>query len=255
MGIMSDLGSGLTGNVESAYLVIKDYRKVSKAAGGGLASMLNNTASALGNSGLSSLVSNAASEDKTFKVQFNPHDLQIDAHTEKVDKADAQKKNGRQKNISGAVVKPTVELTVNLIFDKVNIYDSFMWDKFTAGASATGVTNVASAIATAMGKTWTVQTEVEGLLAALQNQYTRNITFQWANFSFSGLLKNVVARYTMFSTSGRPVRAQVMLRLRQELDPEKLQNWYNDFDDAFDSDSSNLVSAGQNVSSLMNLGI
>lgn len=253
MGIGSDLASSITGNVESAYLIIKDYRKVSGGGGGGLGALAGAEGALLG--GVSSLVASVVSDsDKKFRVQFNPKELQIGAYTPVQSKADAQRKKGQQKNVSASVLKPTVELTVNLIFDRVNIYDSFMWDKFTGGVSATGVTNVVSAIATAKGKVWTVQTEVEGLIAALRNQYTRSITFQWANFSFNGHLKNVVARYTMFSVSGRPVRAQVMLRLRQELDPDKLRGWYKEFDDAFDAESSNLVSVGQHASSLINLG-
>ena len=221
---------------------------------GGLASVASKAESVL-KDGMSSLVSGAMSNDKTFKVQFNPKELQIYATSLKIDKPDTRRVDGHQKNVSGTVIKPTVEMSTNLIFDQVNIYDSFLWDKFTAGASATGVTNIASAIATAAGKVWSVQGEVEGLIAALRNQYTREITFQWANFSFTGLLKYVSARYTMFSTSGRPVRAQVMLRLRQEMNPTTLSSWYKDFEAAFGGDTSNLVRAEQNVGSLLNLGL
>ncbi len=74
---------------------------------------------------------------------------------------------------------------------------------------------------------------MEGLVAALRNPYTRNITFRWAKFSFTGQLNTINAQYTMFSPSARPIRAKVNMRLHQELDPDKLQDWYADFDDAF----------------------
>jgi hypothetical protein len=94
---------------------------------------------------------------------------------------------------------------------------------------------------------------VEALVAALRNPFTRMISFRWADFSFIGQLNTVRANYTMFSTSGRPIRAQVLLRIQHEMDPTMLQGWYDSFDDAFDGESSNLVKKEQNMSTLLNL--
>jgi len=252
VGILSDVGKSVTGNIESAYIIIKDYRLASEQSGsqGGTA-LLSKTAGVL-SKGISAVASGALTDnEKRFKVQFNPSELGINSSCFATNRSDTQVKDGQQANVSDAALKPTLDLTVSLIFDDVNVYDAFMADKVRGLSTANGIINVGLA----SKKTWTVQTEVEGLLAALRNQYTRNITFQWTNFSFVGQLTNVSAQYTMFSTSGRPIRAKVLLRLRHEMDPDALKNsWYKYFDDAMEGDASNLTTTESKVQNLLNLG-
>ena len=100
-----------------------------------------------------------------------------------------------------------------------------------------------------------VQSQVEALVATLRNAYTRTISFRWADFSFIGQLNTVRANYTMFSPSGRPIRAQVLLRIQHEMDPTMLQGWYNSFDQAFGGDTKNLVKPEQDRSALLNLSL
>lgn len=252
MGILSDIGSSITGNIESAYIVIKDYRLASEQGGTqGGSSLLNKTAGAL-TKGINAVAQNAtADNEKRFKVQFNPSELVLNSSCISTSRADTQVKDGRQENVSDSVLKPTLDLTVSLMFDDVNVYDAFMADKFRGLSTANGMINVALA----SKKTWTVQTEVEGFIAAVRNQYTRNITFQWTNFTFTGQLTNVNAQYTMFSPSGRPIRAKVLLRLRHEMDPDVLKNsWYKYFDSAMEGNASNLTNTESKVQNLLNLG-
>ena len=54
---------------------------------------------------------------------------------------------------------------------------------------------------------------------------------------------------------GRPVRAQVLLRIQHELDPRLLNQWYSDFNKAFGGDASNMTRAEQNVGNLLNLNL
>jgi len=240
MGFMSAIGSSLTGNVESALLEIDDLRAAAESSGG--CASMQSTASAL-TSGASSLAG-ALSAKKTFKVQFNPSELQLYASVPTLSKQNLQRSKGIRQSLSNAAIKPSVDLTVPLIFDDVNIFDAFMWDKFNGVLRGNPTAIAKSAVSLAMkatGTKWTVQTEVEGLVAALRNPYTRNITFRWANFSFTGQLHTINAQYTMFSPSGRPVRAKVNMRLHQELDPDKLQDWYTDFDNGFSGNQSTLV--------------
>jgi hypothetical protein len=241
MGLLSSL----TGNVESACLIIKDYRSTS---GAGMLGAAAGASKAL--SGVLSAV--AGGSDKTFHVQFNPSEIQLFASNPKVNKADTRKIGDGKRSLSESPVKPTVEMSVNLIFDKVNNTDAFMWDKLNTGLT---VNTAVSAVKSLVGKKYTVQPEVEGLIAALRNEYTRNVTFQWAKFSFVGVLKYVSANYTMFSTSGHPIRAKVTLRLRQEMTMSNLQNWYDDVKNAFEGGSSNLVLPQQTVGSVLNLGL
>ena len=264
MGIGSDLVSSITGNVESAYLVIKDYRtagsQLAAAPGSSLAQAASviaqraQTALAQGSGGASA---GDGGTDKRFQVQFNPSELQVYAINEVIHKSSAVVSGQERPQTSDAVLKPRVDLNVPLIFDQMNLYDSFMADKFTSGlGSAQTVSNIASAVGTAKGKVWSVQPQVEGLIAALRNPFTRNVGFYWSTFSFVGQLINVRSQYTMFSTSGRPVRARVLLQIRQELDPDKLLGWYNDFQSLFSGGAAaSLVRTEQGFANLLNIGL
>ncbi|MEG1460458.1 MAG: hypothetical protein RSC51_03640 [Oscillospiraceae bacterium] len=196
--------------------------------------------------------SKGGSQQKTFLVHFNPSQLEIYATNLPERKPDA---TGKEPMVDNQT-KAKLMLTTTLYFDEVNVYDSFMWEKFTAGATAQGAKNIAAGVMSAMGKkVWSVQDEVEGLVAALRNPYTRNVCFRWADFSFTGQLNNITAKYTMFSVSGRPVRAQVLMRIQHEMDPEFMQSWYTNFDKVFGGASSSLGSKVQGLGSLVNLNL
>lgn len=253
MNILGDTISSLTGNVESAYIIIKDYRKGGGPGGGGAGALAQKALGGKVNDLVSSVLGGA---DKRLRVQFNPNELQLHATSLPFVKSNAMKdKKEGQKSISDSPFSPTIELSTTLMFDQVNVYDAFMGEKFTGGGSMATARNIASAIGQIAGKTWTVQTEVEGLIAAIRNQYTRNVTFQWANFSFSGQLASIAAKYTMFSVSGRPIRAQVKLRIRQELDPSLVEGWYDDFAASFKNSKLSLEKAGQKAGNIFNLNL
>lgn len=257
MGILEDAGRSLIGSPKSAMLIIHDYRTHSNGA---LPVGVKTISDKLSTFGSSATVSDMAGSysKKTFRVQFNPSELQVYASNPPVQKTDTRMKKGKKrqrKKHTEVAVKPSVDLTVPLIFDDVNIYDAFMLDKFAMGASASAVTNVATGIASLAGKKWTVQTEVEGLLAALRDEQTRNVTFTWADFTFTGQLSNINAQYTMFSVSGRPIRAKVTLRIHQEMDASYESPWLEAHEEVFGGDSSSLVKAAQKVGNLINLNL
>jgi hypothetical protein len=258
MSIGQQLSASLTGNIETALLVIHDYRSIaSELTSGGLSqtdalAALNKTVIADTRAALDtgSAPTYTGSTERTLRVQFNPAELTLNASAIPKSQLDASK--GDSKTM--AVEDAKLNLTVKLYFDDMDTYDAFMWDKFTAGLSASGVSNIAKTVSGASA-THSVQRQVEALVAALRNPFTRMISFRWADFSFIGQLNTVRANYTMFSTSGRPIRAQVTLRIQHEMDPTMLQGWYDSFDDAFDGESSNLVTTEQNVSALLNLNL
>lgn len=277
MGMGQQFLASLTGNIEQARLIIYDYRDSVGAHNKDTAALIRgkqNMSTTQKNSAIANLNSKCAmkmknfrdgateaeaggdpfvdtSKTKTFLVHFNPSQLQIYATNLPVSKPDATGKNP----VHDSVTKSQLTLTVSLFFDEMNVYDSFMADKFTAGATAQGVKNVASSIAKATGKIWSVQDEVEGLVAALRNPYTRNVSFRWADFAFTGQLSNISAKYTMFSTSGRPVRAQVLMRIQHEMDDIYLKSWYDSYSKAFSGESSSLTSASQKVGNVLNFNL
>lgn len=268
MAIQNDLLSSLTGNTAKACLVVHDVRAKAKALElqqqklGVLGvrnalqteqlSRVTNTLNALQNGAASAQqMAGAMNTDKTFFVQFNPSSLQMYSTNTPDPRRDVSGTNDDQTTTNDVVSAPRVELTTTLIFDKMNIYDAFMFDKFNTGVSATTVTNI---VTLAKGATFTVQPYVEGLISALRNPYTRSMTFQWADFSFTGRLHQLQANYKMFSVSGRPIRAEVQLRLRQDLDTQDMQRWKSQFNSML-AQKSSMVTAGQKVSNLLNLSL
>ncbi|MCI7125169.1 MAG: hypothetical protein MR935_03045 [Agathobaculum sp.] len=213
--------------------------------------MLKRTQSALrGEADYAAAVSGGTGADKIFFVQFNPGSLTLYSSNHMHKKKDVSGSNNDQNTVSDTVTPPSVELTTTLLFDKMNIYDAFMFDKLT-GVSATTATNAATML---RGETFTVQPYVEGLISALRNPYTRAMTFQWANFSFTGILIGVQAKYTMFSVSGRPVRAELQLRLRQRMNSTDVSKWHAAFHEMLRKNAS-MDGAAQKVSSLLNLSL
>ena len=101
---------------------------------------------------------------------------------------------------------------------------------------------------------YSVQTEVEGLIAALQNCYTRVVTFQWSNFTFTGSLETIQANYTMFSPSGRPIRADISLDITQDGADNTLKMWRDQFHLAF-SGSADLGTGAGLAAPLINLPV
>jgi len=186
-------------------------------------------------------------EDKILFVQFNPSSLQIRSSNQHDDRRNLSSGNDQQYAQNDAVTAPVIDLTLMLIFDQMNVYDSFMSDKIQ-GANVSTVTNAITGLA----KTFSVQPYVEGFISAIRNYYTRYMTFQWADFSFTGMLINMNAVYTMFSVSGHPVRAQVQLLLRQDLRKTELNKWNKDFNKMIGGDTSAMERENAQASSNFN---
>lgn len=277
MDTAKSAGNDIIGNIETAYLIVYDYREAAqKAAGAGaeaaqqFTSMIANRAGGtslsartqaliatqaarLSNSAQAQAMQGAEAIERKLKVQFNPSEIQVYSTSYPQQQANAM--GSKTQSVSNAVNKGRMEMTVQLYFDDVNLADSFMWEKFTSGISTQTVNNLATGVDKAHGKVWSVQPQVEGLISALRNPHTRSVAFHWADFVFTGQVVAVMAQYTMFSTSGRPVRAQVVLRLRHEMNDARLSAWYKDFDTAFGKNSVNkLAGVGQKIGNLVNTG-
>ena len=243
-----ETAAALTGKPNSAKLIIEDLREVKTTAP--VNSAAAGTGSAL--SSLTQTVKATASEVLTAGAAS----AGAVATSLEVSKFDTVRgEDGKQREYVESAVAPTVEMSVELIFDHVTIADAFMVDKLRQGVVTTAVT-AASAIANKGAKVNTVRTEVEGLIGALRNAHTRNITFTWADFSFKGILKDVAAEYTMFSVEGRPIRARVMLRIQQEQEEAVKESWKNDFKAAFGASAvSSAASKLRSATNLINIGL
>lgn len=198
---------------------------------------------------------------KQFQVQFNPSDLQIEGHgggrmaTTAFNNVDENGRSG-----PGAIdFKPVpihINLNVKLLFDNMNANECFLSAKTNIAPSEMAKSLIKTGLSAAgKNRKMTVQQEVEGLIAALRSPYTRCITFNWGDMSYTGVLNRVSAQYTMFNSSGIPVRAVVQLSLvcaDETVSPNSLGRWQDEYEKAFGAGSKSLVSWTQKAGSLFN---
>lgn len=155
---------------------------------------------------------------RRFTVPFNPATLQITARgggRVPISNYGTVGTNQAGK-IEYRALDPYITVNFTLLFDATNNADAFMEERFTIGAT-TLVKNVVTA---AMGKEYTVRTQVEGLLAALRDEDHRNMIFQWGNLRYTGVLNAVSGQYTMFNTAGSPIRAEVQISMLMASAPQ-----------------------------------
>lgn len=213
-------------------------------------------------SGLQNLANTTLKGSKRqFQVQFNPSDLQIEGHgggrmvTTSFNNAKPEDKNGSG-SINFIPVPIYISLNVKLLFDRMDPNDCFLSAKTNVAPSEMGKSLIKTGLnAFGKNKKMTVQQEVEGLIAALRSPYTRCITFQWGDMSYTGVLNRVSAQYTMFNSSGIPVRAVVQLSLicaDETVSPNSLGTWKDAYETAFGGGSQSLVSWTQRAGSLFN---
>ncbi len=201
---------------------------------------------------------------KQFEVQFNPSDLQIEGYGGgRIANIAYNNPNDNDKaNSSSITMMPMpvyVKMSVKLLFDRMDPGDCFLSAKTNVSVSEDVTSLVKAATNAATGKNQlTVQEEVEGLIAALRSPFTRIITFNWGDMSYQGILNRVASQYTMFDSTGEPVRAVVQLSLicaDQTVSPNSLGPWQDAYETAFGAGSKSLTSVGQKVGSLLNIGI
>jgi hypothetical protein len=248
MSILSDLGKSITGNIEPAYITVHDYRAAAE----------QNTVTMAPSSAFTQLETpilpkvselGGAYVPKLFRVQYNPAELEIYSSAPYVSERDLRSGGKTPAAATSSPDGGKMELSATLLFDKMSVATSFMLEKNIMPTSVSGITNAVKMFM----KEESVQKEVEGFIGALRNPYTQIVTFHWADFSFTGAIISISAQYTMFSTSGLPVRAKVSLRVRQYAGASD-SGWLNDFETAFGNDSSSLVAPEQKASNLLNLG-
>lgn len=252
MSIGTDFGNSIIGNTESAVIKIHDYRNAAAVSTVPNRNSLNmNDISSILKSGNPVPPDVLAEEEKIFTVQFNPSEMSIGAKGEQLQKQSTAQRPGEQPEVETFKVEPpSVTFSVSLIFDHVMNQDAFLADKIipTAAMAAGNVRKLG-------GTEYSVRPEIEGLLAVLQNRYTRLITFQWGDFSFTGSLESVDAEYTMFSISGRPIRGTVSLQVTQSCAYETMVRWQKDYQKAFGSGIADLTTTSQKLGSILNLPV
>lgn len=253
MGLSNTLAASALGSVQKALLVIHkmDASEVNSAqVAVSAANALQGAAQ--GMSATSAAMQGARMQTSVMRVQYNPSSLSIQAN------AEAIPFTYLQQNIDSGIPNqsprpPMVVLSVDLIFDAMNPKDAFMAEKFSLSTGGV-VSSVAGGLQAAKGG-YSVQTQTDGLIAALMRPSTRVVTFRWADMAFTGQLIEVQAQYTMFSVSGKPIRSKVRMNIAQQVESEAdIQYWDKALDTMFSSgNEAGGKSAGQAMGNLLNL--
>ena len=199
---------------------------------------------------------------KYFTVQFNPSTLQISGHAgglvQKLsyDKEDKDKDGREDSSATLTAGTTSIIMSVSLLFDSCDNQDAFLDDKLTLNPTNVGKGIAKAAMSATGNKKTSVQTEVEGFIAALRNPNTRLMTFNWGRICYSGVLRSVGVNYTMFNPLGEPVRATVDLSIVCADDdqwPNSVGIWQLRYASAFSKGSESFVKTEQKVGSLLNL--
>lgn len=250
---LKDIGRSVAGCPQKAVLIFDSAAgggTPGAASGASAASMLASTARRL-NAGVPQSTAQTGTAVKPYlEVQYNPASIRFSANAESVNMRSLQ--NTLQSDvINQTCVPPSVQMSVELIFNDVNVKDSFMADKFRVSANDL-VTDTASIINALKGG-YSVQPQSNGLLAATLCDSNRSVTFQWADTSFSGEIVDVQVRYTMFSLSGEPVHSVVTLYIEQKIEGTAEDKQWNQakFDACFSGKQSRSI--GQTVGNLLNI--
>lgn len=294
--ITQNLTSSLTGNLPKAILYVRDIRKVvttkdssgksitkfatageggtelsriSKALYDAAASNGPNSAALTFNS-LKELPgsNNGLAEFEGFlglEVQYNPNSIYLDTVAgRQVKFSGGGLGSGSDNQITQMIQPASTTMSFQLVFDDMNPSDAFMINSI----SATGdlVSKVSNLAKKANGESYSVKNQIDGLLALLASDATRQVLFFWSKMCFRGEVTNVSSHYTMFSPSGHPIRGMVEMSIRQGSTGDgtgydysyEEEYWDAAFDRAFNEDgTAGLTSTFQKVTqnNFLNLNI
>lgn len=199
---------------------------------------------------------------KIYEVKFNPSQISFQAHGgRKASKPDLAKTNADNQGVLKMEYQewtPIIQMNVQLIFDDYERTQAFMMEKITDPAALVR-NGVVAGVSAYQNKTYSIRPQVEGFIGALRNNFTRKIRFCWGNMIYTGVLNHVGAEYTMFSTDGNPIRANVnlgMLCTDATLSKGYMGQWQESYQKVFKSDkTTNLGSVTQHVGNLFNVNL
>ncbi len=278
MDLLSGGISDITGKIAKATIRIKDKRSVKDdflerkpaitnasgklGAAGAMAANAKDKAQELKNladkagiySGIVSRLGIKTNEmlrkyDKVFEVQFNPSSFSIYGSGGGLTQVTDVGMGG---GINYARLATNMQLSVKLLFDKTSTTGSFPMSVMTKNVATMAGDVINTGKDLIFGQIH-VETVVEGFCAAVRNNLTQQVCFQWGNMYYEGLCKSANATYTLFDASGQPTRATVDFSIYlydQEVkrlgDSYEMGYWMNAYKKVFSSDST-FGSWGQKV--------
>ena len=240
--IGTGLVSGLTGNINKAYILmhrpeLNPTADTNTGSGGfGLTSAAKLLQTGVSdkkgrNLGIAGSTLNALSVDSTLtavansadyipvQVQFNPSSISFQGMGGEIRRESV---GGAGENQFQQFDTPSeTTMSMELIFDDTNNKDAFMMDGevplLSDIASVGGLTQrIEQGVTALQGKKYSVQDTTELFVAAMVQSFTRMVGFAWNKMIFWGELVGVNVQYTMFNKAGAPIRAKVTIQIRQD---------------------------------------
>ena len=222
------VSQALRGQMNTAYMSESFNRDTQISSIKGLASKLSSN-------------DNIFNQGKMFKVQFNPATLQLHATGGGISEVknfaksqQEQDKTGKDIGVSYEALPFAVNMDVDLIFNKVEPNDAFI----EIGQSLATFKGAYKTVANVIGKnaSFSIQNEVEGLIAATRCFQTCLMSFNWGKLCYNGVLQNLSSNYTVFNPKGEPVAGTVhlsMILIDEYINEGSLGKWYKAYQEAF----------------------
>lgn len=146
-----------------------------------------------------------------MEVQYNPSSIRFDTSGG----SRYEMSEGKMDLLNYQVA---TTMRVQLIFENINLMDAFMLQNLNPNVgnikemaqskfSDGGFTN---------NKEYSVQTQLDGLLALLQRSETRHVVFAYSGLFFPGEVCGVTVKYTMFNKKGNPVMGTADIEIYQD---------------------------------------
>lgn len=254
--LMQNLKSSITGNIPKAILCVRDMmgddsvEDDAKAAARLQEKLLEETRDALkrgtGDRTLASQTFGSLIEGGkmggsgylAMEVQYNPSSIHMETRAGVVDYSGGNL-GGQSINQLAQDDQPVATImSFQLIFDDMNPSDAFVLENLAPTTVGNTVSLVGSGVKKKIDGGYSVQKQVDGLIALLTQTETRHVIFFWAKMCFRGILTDVNTRYTMFNKDGNPIRGVVELSIRQDAEDE-FGHWDKAFTKAFGKAAEN----------------
>lgn len=253
---MQNLKSSITGNIPKAILCVRDMmgddsvEDDAKAAARLQEKLLEETRDALkrgvGDRTLASQTFGSIIEGGkmggsgylAMEVQYNPSSIHMETRAGVVDYSGGNL-GGQSINQLAQDNQPVATImSFQLIFDDMNPSDAFVLENLAPTTVGNTVSLVGSGMKKKIDGGYSVQKQVDGLIALLTQTETRHVIFFWAKMCFRGVLTDVNTRYTMFNKDGNPIRGVVELSIRQDAE-DVFGHWDKAFTKAFGKAAEN----------------
>ncbi len=176
-----------------------------------------------------------ASNFLAMQVQFNPNKIGLTTRAGAMMDYKSVGDAGRQQMSIVELTAATV-LTVQLIFDRMNIQDAFVREgNVLTNPTVGNLVSTAQSIYTNAHEGYSVQPQTEGLIALLTHRETREVIFTWSEMFFHGMVADVSAQYTMFNKIGNPIRSTIDLTIKQSDSMKEFESDREYWDEAFNA--------------------